>query len=431
MSLNITIIGAGSVYTPEIIEGFANNKEKLPVTKLTIMDINLERLDIMYNFLNRYKEFHGLSFDIVKTTDLVEAVKDQDFVLTQIRVGGNQARINDEKIPLKYGIIGQETTGPGGYMKALRTIPAILEIAKAVEKYNPDAWLINYANPTGILAEAVRNHTNTKFIALCAGGMRPRTWVDWALGVDYKDVKYDFVGLNHMNFAYNIRVNGRKLTKEEFDKVADIHETVSPEFVKELNALPSLYCQYFFHRKKKFNELKHMKTTRGELVLSLEKEIYEALANPKQHDKPAILKNRGGGGYSELALNALSAIYNDEDMWIVANVKNERAIEFLPYDASVETPCILNKNGITPLVQNNIPEGVYGLISSVKNYESLVIKAAIEGDYGKALQAMVAHPLVGDYDIAKPMLDEMLLANKNYIHPKLTAKLDEKVSTNS
>ena len=423
MSLKITIIGAGSVYTPEIIEGLAQNREKLPVTELTLMDINEERLEIMYAFLNRYKAYHNLSFEIKRTTDLVEAVKEKDFILTQIRVGGNQARINDEKIPLKYGVIGQETTGPGGYMKALRTIPAILEIAKAVEKHNPNGWLINYANPTGILAEAVRNYTNTKFIALCAGGMRPRTWVDWALDVDYKDVKYDFVGLNHMNFAYNVRVNGRQITDEEFDKVADIHETVSPDLIKRLRGLPSLYCQYYFHRNKKFEELNSVEQTRGEVVLGLEKDIYAALSNPEQHDKPEILKSRGGGGYSELALEALSAIYNDEDMWIVANVKNERAIEFLPYDVSVETPCILNKNGITPLVQNNIPEGVYGLVSGVKNYESLVVKAAVEGDYGKALEAMVAHPLVGDYDIAKPMLDEMLLANEAYINPGLLKEI--------
>lgn len=427
MSLKIAIIGAGSVYTPEIIEGLAQNKEKLPVTALTLMDINEERLEIMYDFLNRYKAYHHLSFEIRQTTDLVEAVKGQDFILTQIRVGGNQARINDEKIPLKYGVIGQETTGPGGYMKALRTIPAILEIARAVEEYNPNAWLINYANPTGILAEAVRNYTKTKFIALCAGGMRPRTWVDWALGVNYKDVKYDFVGLNHMNFAYNIRVDGKKLSKEEFDKVADIHETVAPDLIKRINALPSLYCQYYFHRDKKLEELKNAELTRGEVVLGLEKDIYAALKNPDQHDKPEILKNRGGGGYSELALEALSAIYNDEDMWVVANVKNERAISFLPYDASVETPCILNKNGITPLVQNNVPEGVYGLVSAVKNYESLVMKAAVEGDYGKALQAMVAHPLVGDYDIAKPMLEEMLIANKEYIHPGLLSEVAQKI----
>lgn len=428
MSLKIAIIGAGSVYTPEIIEGLAQNKENLPVTTLTLMDINEERLKIMYDFLNRYKAYHHLSFEIRQTTDLVNAVKGQDFVLTQIRVGGNQARINDEKIPLKYGVIGQETTGPGGYMKALRTIPAILEIARAVEAHNPDAWLINYANPTGILAEAVRNYTNTKFIALCAGGMRPRTWVDWALGVNYKEVKYDFVGLNHMNFAYNIRVNGKKLSKEEFDKVAAIHETVAPDLIKRINALPSLYCQYYFHRDKKFKELKNAELTRGEVVLGLEKEIYGALENPEQHDKPEILKNRGGGGYSELALEALSAIYNDEDMWIVANVKNERAISFLPYDASVETPCVLNKNGITPLVQNDVPEGVYGLVSAVKNYEDLVVKAAVEGDYGKALQAMVAHPLVGDYDVAKPMLDEMLIANREYIHPGLLSEVAQKIN---
>lgn len=422
MSLKIAIIGAGSVYTPEIIEGLAETREKLPVTDITLMDIDPERLEIMMAFLQRYTQHHELPVHIHHTTDLVEAVKNQDFVLTQIRVGGNKARIQDEKIPLKYGVIGQETTGPGGYMKALRTIPAILEVARAIETHNPEAWLINYANPTGILAEAVRNHTSIKFIALCAGGMRPRTWVDWALGVNYKDVKYDFVGLNHLNFAYNIRVNGRQLTQEEFNLVAEGHETVNPELVKDLEALPSLYCQYYFHRQKKLEELRHSSETRGEYVLGVEKEIYQALADPNQWDKPEILKKRGGGGYSELALEALSAIYNDEDMWIVANVKNERAIPFLPDDASVETPCLLNKNGITPLVQNRIPEGVYGLISGVKNYESLVVEAAVEGSYQKALLAMTAHPLVGDFDIAKPMLNEMLEANREYIHPGLFNK---------
>lgn len=425
MGIKIAIVGAGSVYTPEIIDGLAENREKLPVEEMTLMDINQERLDIMFGFMKRYQKFHNLSFEIKKTTDLIEAVKGQDFVLTQIRVGGNEARIKDEKIPLKYNVIGQETTGPGGMFDALRTIPAILEIARAIEKYNPSAWLINYANPTGVLAEAVRNNTSIRCIALCAGGMRPRTWVEEALGYNYKDVKYDFVGLNHMNFAYNIRVNGRKLTDEEFDKVADVHASVSPDLIKKLRALPSLYTQYYFHRYKKVAEFKSAKQTRGEIVLEIEREIYKALSDPNQHDKPQALIDRGGGGYSELALEALSAIYNDEDMWIVANVKNERAIDFLPYDASVETPCILNKNGVTPLVENNIPEGVYGLVSAVKNYESLVVQAAVEGNYNKALEAMIAHPLVGDYDIAKPMLDEMLEANKEYIHPGLLEGMRE------
>lgn len=415
--MNIAIIGAGSVYTLEIIEGLAKEQAKLPIDTITLMDISEERLSIMTKFLERYTKFHDLTIKIRHTSDLEEAVKGQDFVLTQIRVGGNKTRTFDEKIPLKYDIIGQETTGPGGFMKALRTIPAILEIAKAMETYNPDGWLINYANPTGILAEAVRNYSSIKFIALCAGGMRPRTWVEKALGIPYKEVKYDFVGLNHMNFAYNIRANGRKLTDEEFAKVADIHETVNPEIVKDIGALPSLYTQYFFHREDKLTELKNAEKSRGEVVLGLEKEIYEALADENQHDKPEVLKKRGGGGYSELALEAISAIYNDEDMWIVANVLNDRAIPFLPADASVETPCILNKNGITPLVQNNIPEAIYGLVAAVKNYESLTVKAAVTGNYDTALTALLAHPLVGDYSKAKPMLDELLESSREYISP--------------
>ena len=419
MSLNISIIGAGSVYTAEIIEGISENNTKLPVTQLTLMDINEEKLTVMSDFIERFQKKHNLDFKLVKTTNLIDAIEDQDFIMTQIRVGGNEARVNDEKIPLKYGIIGQETTGPGGFMNALRTIPDILEIAKMTEKHNPDAWIINYSNPTGILAEAVLKHTNTKFIALCAGGMRPRLWVEEALGVNYKDVKYDFVGLNHMNFAYNIRINGQKITKEEFDKIADIHHTVSPKLIKAIGALPSQYCQYYFHREKKFNELKNEKRTRGEVVLELEQEIYEAISNSDQEEKPDPLVKRGGGGYGEVALEAVSSIYNDEDMWIVANVKNKRAIEFLPYDVSVETPCVLNKNGITPLVQNDIPSSIYGLVSEVTNYETLTVEAAVEGSYDKALLALIAHPLVGDYDIAVPLLNDLLLANQQFLNPKL------------
>ncbi|GGE52483.1 6-phospho-beta-glucosidase [Pullulanibacillus camelliae] len=413
--MKLTIIGAGSGYSPEILEGLASHKATLPVEEIMLMDINPERLEIMYHFSKRYAAFHGLDVTINRTTDLEEAVKNKEIILTQIRVGGNQARVNDEKIPLKYGIIGQETTGPGGFMKALRTLPAMLKIAKAVEKHSPNAWIINYTNPTGIVAEAVNKYTKAKFIGLCAGGMRPRTWVEQALGIPYQQVKYDFIGLNHMNFAYNIKVNGRALTDEEFDKVAEVHATIDPALIKKLRMLPSQYCQYYFHKQRKYNELKKQEQTRGETILELEAEIFKAFSREDQVEKPELLKKRGGGGYSEIALQAIHSIYNDQDMWIVANVQNRGTLSFLPNDATIETACLLNKSGIKPLQIDDIPDTVRGLISSVKNYESLTVEAAVSENRDRALLALLAHPFIGDYDLAQPLLNELLEANKAWL----------------
>lgn len=413
--LNVSIIGAGSVYTPELIEGLANNKEKIPVKNITLFDIDEERLEIMKEFCKRYVEHLGLDATVTSTTDRKEAIVNADFINTQIRVGGNKARVQDEKIPLKYGIIGQETTGPGGFMKGLRTIPVLIDIARDVEKYNPDAWIINYANPAGLVTEAVNKYTNAKIVGLCAGGMRPQQRVSKALGVDRNKVKYDLVGLNHMHFAYNIKIDGRPLTDEEFDKVSETVEMVSPDMIRELRMIPSSYTMYYYHTSKKLKELKEAPLTRGEQVLALQDDIFKAYADPNVCTKPELLKKRGGGGYSEIAIGTMRAIHNDENAWIVVNVPNNGTIPMLPDDAVIETPCLIDKTGIKPLNVGKLPSAVWGMIAAVKNYEQLAVEAAVHGDRNQALLALMAHPLVRDYDIAKPMLDELLEANKEYL----------------
>jgi 6-phospho-beta-glucosidase len=203
--LKIAIIGAGSSYTPEIIEEIHKRRERFPVTQITFMDIDPGRLETMLGFCRRFAAHLGSEIPIEATTDRREALQDANFVLTQIRVGGNAQRILDEKIPLKYGVIGQETTGPGGMFKALRTIPPILEVARDVEEICPRAWIINYANPTGMVAEAVTQNTGVTIAGLCAGGNFPRDHAVQALGVDPEEVSYDYFGLNHLNFGYNLR----------------------------------------------------------------------------------------------------------------------------------------------------------------------------------------------------------------------------------
>jgi 6-phospho-beta-glucosidase len=413
----IAIIGAGSSYTPEIVDGLHKRRESLPVTQITFMDIDQERLEIMVGFCRRLAAHLGSEIQIEATTDRREAIAGARFVLTQIRVGGNAQRILDEKIPLKYGVIGQETTGPGGMFKALRTIPPILEIARDVEALSPEAWIINYANPTGILAEAVTKYTGVTIAGLCAGGNFPRYHAVAALGVDPEDLFYDYFGLNHLNFGYNLRVKGRPLTEAEYGKVLEdaTWGSVQPELVRALRLVPSPYLQYFFHREWCVRDAQAKPLSRGEQVQLVEKEVFEAYADPSQVTIPEALNKRGGGGYSEIALSVMEAAYNNRDKVIVINTPNNGAVESLPEDAVIEVPCLVNASGIAPLRQADIPRSVWGLIAAVKNYEQLTVEAAVTGDHETAVLALLAHPLVGDYEKAKALFAEMLEANRVYL----------------
>lgn len=413
--LKIAIVGAGSSYTPELIEGLSQHRDTLPVKEIVLLDINEERLAIMEGFVKRYIKHLAFDVAVSSTTCRKEAFTGADFISTQIRVGGNKARIYDEKIPLKYGLIGQETTGAGGMFNAFRTIPVMIDIAKDVETYCPDAWIINYSNPTGLVTEALSKVCNVKVAGLCAGGMRPRWWTAEALDVPEESVYYDYLGLNHMNFSYNVTIDGKPLTKEQFSKVIKKCTTVSQDWMEAMQLIPSQYTQYYFHTKERVNQLKEQDKTRGEAILELERQIFREYADETNDEKPKTLAKRGGGGYSKVAIGVMDAIYNDTGKWMVINVANQGTVRFLADDAVIETACYVSKNGMKPLNIPNYPEEVIGLISAVKTYESLAVSAAITGDKETALKALVAHPLIRDYDIAKPLLEEMLEAHKEYL----------------
>jgi len=413
--LTIAVIGAGSPYTPELIEGLAARQECLPVREVRLMDIDEQRLSVMAGFCRRFAHRLGLASVLTATTDRREALEGADFVVTQIRVGGNAARVRDEQIPLRYGLIGQETTGAGGMMKAFRTIPVMLEIARDVERYSPGAWIINYTNPTGMVAEAVTRYTGARIAGLCSGGIFPAHWTARALGVDPSRVRYDYFGLNHMNFAYNLTVDGRPLTDEEFDRVAERVRTVDADLIRQLRLLPSPYLQYYFHTGARVAAMRAARRTRGQEVLALEKEIFAQLADPACDTKPEALKQRGGGGYSEVALGVIHALATGTDTWAVVNVPNRGTVGFLPADAVIETTCLVGAGGIRPLALGEVPAAVRGLVAAVKNYEQLAVEAAVTGDRRTALLALLAHPLVRDYDLARPLLDDLLEANRPFL----------------
>ena len=413
--MKFTIVGAGSSYTPELLDEMAVRKESLPINEIVLYDIDEKRLGIMEGFCRRFAKKLGLEISIRSTLDLDDALYGADFVDTQIRVGGNKQRVLDEKIPLRHGLVGQETTGPGGMMKAFRTIPVMLNVARHMEKQSPDGWLINYTNPTGLITEAVTKYTKANIAGFCSGGIFPKMWAKRAYGIDYHRVQYDYIGLNHMNFISHITIDGRPITDEEFLRLAQENKDIDPELSKLLGVLTSPYLQYYYHTDKKVKSLREAKQTRGEFVQELEKEVFAAYANPANADKPAALEKRGGGGYSEVAMNFVNAVYNNTDTEMVVNVPNQGAIPFLPDDAVVEINCLVNRRGMAPIHKSFIPEMCWGLIAAVKNYEQLAVEAAVEGDIRKAKLALLAHPLVHDYEMVELLLPELLEANRNYL----------------
>ena len=413
--MKIAIVGAGSVYTPELIEKLSSVKESFPVKEITLMDTDEKRLNIMHGFCKRYCKHLNFDVSVNHTTNLDEAVYGAVFVNTQIRVGLNQARVLDEKIPLSHGLLGQETTGAGGFAKALRTIPKMLEIAHSVEKNSDGAWIINYTNPTGIVAEAVNKHSKAKIAGLCAGGLNAQYAVYDAFHIEPSRVHFDIAGLNHLSFSYNIKIDDRPLTEEEFALLADRVGCIDADLIKEIGALPISYLQYYFHTERKIKEQQNAKLTRGEEVIILEKEIYSAFADENCCDKPKALAKRGGGGYSDVAVSVMDALYNNNPLQTVANIPNKGTHTFLDYNAVIETPVFINKSGIRGLQVPEPHQIVQGLMKSVKTYEQLTVEAAVTGDRAKAVLALTAHPLVKDYDLAKELVGEIIEAHPRYL----------------
>lgn len=413
--MKFTIVGAGSSYTPELLDELAARKEELPVKEIMLYDINEKRLDIMCGFCRRFAKKLDLDLVINQTTNLDTALYGADFVDTQVRVGGNVQRVKDEKIPLKYGLVGQETTGAGGMMKAFRTIPVMLNVARRLEELSPNGWLINYTNPTGLVTEAVTRYTKANIAGFCSGGIFPKMWAKAAMGIPYEQVQYDYVGLNHMNYISNITIDGRPVTEEEFVKIAAQNESVNLELIKLLGVIPSPYLQWYYQTTEKIQKVMGDKQTRGEYVQDIEKEVFAAYADEHNSDKPAALSKRGGGGYSEVAMGFVNAVYNNVDTKMVVNVPNCGAVPFLPNHAVVEIGCLVNKTGIQPLHTAKIPEMCWGLIAAVKNYEQLAVEAAVEGDVRKMKLALLAHPLVREYNLVEKLVPELLEANKEFL----------------
>ena len=429
--IKIVTIGGGSSYTPELVEGFIKRYNELPVRELWLVDVEAgkHKLEIVGELAKRMVEKAGVPMEIHLTLDRREALKDADFVTTQLRVGLLDARIKDERIPLSHGLIGQETNGAGGMFKALRTIPVILDIDKDMAELCPNAFLINFTNPAGMVTEALlRYGKNKRVIGLCNVPINMEKAAANMLGVDHSRIRMDFVGLNHMVYGKKIFLDGSDVTNQVVDAIADgkmgaIVKNIKDfewdaDFIKSLGMMPCPYHKYYYETQEMLeSELKEFAKgeTRAEVVKRLEDDLFKLYDDPNLDIKPPQLEKRGGALYSDAACRLINSIYNDKGDIQPVDCRNNGAIEGLDDDSAVEVSCVITKEGPRPLAMGKLPLQVTGLVQEIKNFEKLVIEAAVTGDYHTALMAMSMNPLVPSDKMAKILLDELLVAHKDYL----------------
>lgn len=431
--VKIVTIGGGSSYTPELVEGFIKRYDHLPVKELWLVDIEAgrEKLETVGALAKRMVKKAGVPMKIILSYDRREALKDADFVTTQMRIGRLPARVLDERIPLSHGMIGQETDGAGGMFKAFRTIPVILDIVKDIEELCPNAWLINFTNPAGMVTEAILRYTNfKKAIGLCNVPVNMVAGFAKMLNVDESQVTMQIQGVNHFIFATDVFVDGVSRFDELLNQYAHLkpEDTIqmknfvslpySPSFIKGLKAIPCPYHNYYFFTKEQLEEeLEQFKTgtVRGEVVSKTEEELFELYSHEELQEKPEQLAMRGGAKYSDAACNLIASIYTNKGDIQYVDVRNNGAIADLPMDSAVEVACRITANGPQPIATGALKLPISGYVQMMKTFERLVIEAAIKGDRDLAVTALNMNPLCPSDEIANTVIDELLEAHKDYL----------------
>jgi len=387
------------------------------------MDIDAEKLAVVGGLAQRMVAAAGLPIRVVLTGDRRAAIAGAQFVVTQFRVGGLQARARDERIPLQFGVIGQETTGPGGFMKALRTIPVVLEIAREIRELAPEAWLINFTNPAGIVTEAVARYgEGVRAVGLCNVPITMRNTLAAMLGAPRETVTLDYVGLNHLSWARRVLVRGQDVTRQLLDRMEELMNMpnipaigLDLEAIRALGMIPSPYLRYYYARDAVLAKQLKAEKTRAEEVMAYEAQLLELYRNPELREKPALLEKRGGAYYSDAACALMAAIWNDAREVHIVNVVNSGATPDLPYGAVVEVPAVVGRDRVTPLAVGRLEPAIRGLVQQVKAYEELTVEAAVTGSRDLALQALIANPLVPSVRVAREMLPVLLEASRPYL----------------
>ncbi|MFJ3627564.1 6-phospho-beta-glucosidase [Streptomyces albidoflavus] len=418
--MKLTVVGGGSTYTPELIDGFARLRDTLPLTELVLVDPDAGRLELVGGLARRIFARQGHPGTITTTGDLDAGVEGADAVLLQLRVGGQAARQRDESWPLECGCVGQETTGAGGLAKALRTVPVVLDIAERVRRTNPDAWIIDFTNPVGIVTRALLQ-AGHKAVGLCNVAIGFQRKFARLLDVAPAEVHLGHVGLNHLSWETSVRLGGPagedvlpRLLADHGDTIAaDLH--LPRPLLDRLGVVPSYYLRYFYAHDVVVDELR-TGPSRAEKVAAMERELLELYADPALDEKPELLSQRGGAFYSEAAVDLAAALLGRGGSPLqVVNARNDGTLPFLPDDAVVEVQAEVGPEGARPLAVPALDPLYAGLVQHVTAYEDLALRAALEGGRDRVFAALLAHPLIGQYDQAETLTDLLLSHNQEHL----------------
>lgn len=432
-ALKIATIGGGSSYTPELIEGYIKRASELPIKEIWLVDIEAgkEKLETVGKMAKRMVEAAGLDWEVHLTLDRREALKDADFVSTQFRVGLLDARIKDERIPLSHGVLGQETNGAGGLFKAFRTIPVILSIIEDMKELCPNAWLVNFTNPAGMVTEAAIKHGGWKrTVGLCNVPIGSSKRAAETLNIPEEDLFIKYAGINHFHWHRVWDKEGNERTmeliesyfhpeKKQESDLKNIHDLpFHYEQIKDLGMIPCGYHRYYYIEdamlQHSIDDFKAGKT-RAQVVKGTEEALFELYKDPNLNYKPKELEQRGGTHYSDAACEMIASIYNDKQTNMVVSTENNGTITDLPYDCVVEVSGPVTAHGHEPFNWGTFPPALRGLLQGMKAMEETTIRAAISGDYGAALQAFTINPLIPGGEMTKTLLDELLLAHKDFL----------------
>jgi 6-phospho-beta-glucosidase len=417
MGLKIAVVGGGSTYTPELIEGFEARRDRMPIDELVLLDIDQERLSIVGGMAQRMLDYLDWTGRLVSTDDPDAAIDGADFVLIQLRVGGQAARLVDETLPPTFGVIGQETTGAGGFAKALRTVPVVLDLAERTARRGAkDAWIVDFTNPVGIVSQALID-AGHRAIGLCNVAINIQRGMAERFEVSPDRVQLEHVGLNHLSWERAVVVDGvdrlPELIETDPDGMGDL-VGLPGALVRAVGAIPSYYLRYYYQTREVV-EAQRAGHTRAQEVIDIERELLEMYRDQGLAEKPALLANRGGAFYSEAAAQLIASLHDGAGDIQVVDVRNDGALPGLPDDAVVEIPATIDRDGAHPLPLAPMTPDMLGLVQAVKAYERLAIQAALSGDRTVALRALLANPLVADYDIAVPLLEALLEANRAHL----------------
>jgi len=426
--MKIAVIGGGSTYTPELINGFLARNKQLPVTELWLMDIDPQRLDIVGGFAQRMVEAQGTPFKVVLTDNQREAVHGATYVCTQLRVGMMAARRNDEYLGQRHGLIGQETTGVGGMAKALRTIPVILSIADDIREVGAaEALLVNFTNPSGLVTEALfRYAPDVPAVGVCNAPLNMKMDLIHRLErmldqtIDPARGELNTLGLNHLTWHRGFTLDGEDMWPRVFEDYlnalkSDPEPEYDPRTIESLRMIPNYYLEYYYHTDRKMAEQQQWPPSRAEQVMVIEDHLLRQYAEPDRSEPPADLMQRGGAYYSTVATQLLNAHYNNLGETHVVNVRHNGAVPGWPRDWVLELPCRVVRSEVQPLPTEPLPMVSFGLLAQIKSFELLTVEAAVHGDRNAAYQALLAHPLGPKADRVQAVLDDMLETNKKYL----------------